>query len=1021
MKLKPLVSLLAAAFAAPAALASANGLVISQVYGGGGNNGATYRNDFIEVFNGGSAPVSVAGWSVQYAGAGGTTWQVTNLPAVTVQPGRYLLVQQAAGAGGTTDLPTPDATGTTAMGGTGGKVALVSNTTALSGANPSGGALIDLVGAGPSATGFETAPTAAISNTTAAIRKAAGCTDTDVNSSDFAIAAPTPRNSSAPANVCGGVVVDAPIVPECPDGSAAAGKPGLVTVTAKDADSIVTGATKVGTWPTGFSLDEVTPAAAEGGSATAKISVAGDVAIGSYTMDLLWSNNEAQNATCSIKVAVSGATPIYTIQGGGSQSPLKGQTVSTGGVVTKLMGNGFYMQDSDGDGDPATSDGIFVFTSTAPTVTVGQKVSLSATVAEFNTGASAQSAANPVTQLTTVSGISVQSSGNAITPVEVDLTQLGADGLEPYEGMLVKLTGPLMVQQNFFLGRYGQLTVSGGERLMSPTNVLRPGVDAQALLTQNLRRTVILDDGSSAQNVNPTPYIGADNTVRAGDTTDAIVGVVDYGLATSSNAGATMYRIQPVTTPVFARSNPRTAAPASPGGNVRVAGANVLNYFTTFTNGQNVLGQSGQGCTLGASTSASNCRGANNLAEYVRQRDKIVANLRALNADVIGLMEIQNNGNAATQTLVEALNTAVGATVYAAAPLPADTGTDAIRVSLIYKPATLGLISGSTLSDPHPVNNRPTFAQGFVAPNGERFAVVVNHLKSKGSCPGAGDPDADQGDLQGCFNATRVEQAQQLRNFVGQVQAAAGTPDVILLGDFNALAQEDPIHTLTQDGFVVDQLGRFNPSAYSYVFDGMAGRLDHALATPSITPKIVGANNWHINADEPTIIDYNQEFKQPVCPTCGPDYYTATAYRSSDHDPVILGLNLVKSVTGTGGRDAIVGTDGDDVIEGGAGGDTLTGKGGRDQFVYSSVLDGGDTITDFQPGVDALVLTKLLQGLGIVSADPLGQGFVTCAMSGTSAVVGFDTDGAAGPNRSRPLVSLKNVSCAALSSSSFKF
>ena len=193
MKLKPLVSLLAAAFAAPVALASANGMVISQVYGGGGNSGATYKNDFIEVFNAGGSPVSVSGWSVQYAGATGTTWQVTHLPAVTVQPGKYLLVQQAAGTGGTTSLPTPDAIGTIPMSGTAGKVALVSSTTALSGANPSGGALVDLVGAGPTATGFETTPTAAISNTTAAIRNAAGCTDTNVNSADFAIRRAKPK------------------------------------------------------------------------------------------------------------------------------------------------------------------------------------------------------------------------------------------------------------------------------------------------------------------------------------------------------------------------------------------------------------------------------------------------------------------------------------------------------------------------------------------------------------------------------------------------------------------------------------------------------------------------------------------------------------------------------------------------------------------------------------------------------------------------------------------------------------
>lgn len=1028
MKLKPLVSLLAAAFAAPAALASANGVVISQVYGGGGNSGAIYKNDFIEVFNAGGAPVSLAGWSVQYASTTGTSWAVTNLPSFNLQPGQYLLVQQAAGAGGTTNLPTPDVIGTIAMGGTGGKVALVSSTTALTGANPSGGALVDLVGVG-TANGFETAPTAAISNSTAALRKGKtagindGCVDTDNNSLDFAIAAAAPRNSSSPANVCV-APTNQPIVASCPAATALAGVSGLVAVRATDPDSMVTGAAiQDGPWPEGFSLGTSSAAEADGGTATQRIMVGSSAAAGVYSLKLLWSNNEGQTASCTTTITVTGdVTPIYGIQGSGPISPKKDETVTTRGVVTKLMSNGFYMQDANGDGDPTTSDGIFVFGTPSPVLEVGQEIAVRGVVTEFNTGAAtnAQTLAHTVTELTSPSNPTVLGSGYAISPVEVNLNTLGIDGLEAYEGMLVTLSGPLTVQQNFFLGRYGQLTLAAGGRLASPTNVLRPGPDALAMLADNQRRSIVLDDNITAQNPNPTPFIGEDNTVRAGDTTESVTGIVDYGLATNSNTGLALYRLQPVETPSFARSNPRTAAPASPGGNIRVASANVLNFFTTFLDGTTATGGTGQGCKLGNTTTAANCRGANNLTEYLRQRDKIVANLKAVNADVVGLMEIQNNGNTAAQTLVDAINASIGSPVYAVAPLPADTGTDAIRVAMIYKPASLGLIGATTLSDSNPINNRPTYAQGFVAPNGERFAVLVNHLKSKSSCPSAGDPDADQGDQQGCWNPTRVLQAQQLRNFVGQVQAATGTQDVILLGDFNALAQEDPIHTLTHDGFVIDQPGRFDVNAYSYVFDGMSGRLDHALATPSITPKIVGAHHWHINADEPSVIDYNLEFKQPACPACGPDYYTATAYRSSDHDPVVLGLNLLKAVKGAGGRDTLIGTPGDDMIEGGAGADTLTGNGGRDQFVYTSALDGGDTITDFKPGVDLLVFTKLLQNVGIPNADPLGQGYVTCTAGIGGALIGVDTDGT-GPLKSRGMVTLKGVGCAAINASSFKF
>lgn len=242
---------------------------------------------------------------------------------------------------------------------------------------------------------------------------------------------------------------------------------------------------------------------------------------------------------------------------------------------------------------------------------------------------------------------------------------------------------------------------------------------------------------------------------------------------------------------------------------------------------------------------------------------------------------------------------------------------------------------------------------------------------------------------------------------------------MIVIGDLNAYGKEDPILTFAANGYV-DQIARFNSVGYSYVFDGEAGYLDHALATPSLSAQIAGAAHWRINADEPAIIDYNLEYKQPACATCGPDYYTSTAYRSSDHDPVVIGLNLFKSVSGTTGRDTLVGSAGDDVISGGIGADTLTGGAGADQFVFSSLRDGTDTITDFQPGIDRIVLTQVLQSVGIGSNAPLADGYVTCKATGSDALIGIDTD-AAGPSVSRSLVLLKNQSCAVAIPGNFVF
>ena len=194
-----LVSTLVTVSAEPQQLGSTS-IVISQVYGGGGNSGATYKYDFIELFNLGSSPVDVTGWSVQYASSTGSSWTQTSLSGM-MQSGQYYLIEEAAGSGGTVNLPTPDAIGSIAMAADSGKVALVNNSTILSGACPNG--IVDFVGYGSANCSESNSPAPTLSNTTADFRNVSGCSDTDNNSADFKVGAPNPRNKSFTTNCSG--------------------------------------------------------------------------------------------------------------------------------------------------------------------------------------------------------------------------------------------------------------------------------------------------------------------------------------------------------------------------------------------------------------------------------------------------------------------------------------------------------------------------------------------------------------------------------------------------------------------------------------------------------------------------------------------------------------------------------------------------------------------------------------------------------------------------------------------------
>lgn len=595
------------------------------------------------------------------------------------------------------------------------------------------------------------------------------------------------------------------------------------------------------------------------------------------------------------------ATPVPAIQGSGDTAAITGTVTTRGVVVGDYEGpspalRGFFIQDPKGDGDPATSDGIFVFEgSNANTVKLGDLVTVSGNAGE-NQGQTQVSAA----------AITVCGTGT-VAPTEVRFPVASPTALERYEGMLVTLPQDMSVTEHFQLGRFGQVTLSQGGRLEQPTNVVAPGADAAALQASNNLRKIILDDTTQAQNVDPIVFgrggqpLTADNTLRGGDTVAGLRGVLTYtwgGNASSANA----YRIRPVSpaaTVDFQPTNPRPSSPPAVGGDTRVVGMNLLNFFNT-------LDTTGNNCRGGLTGSAMDCRGANTATEFDRQWHKTVAAVSGTQADVVAFMEMENDGygaDSAEQFLVDRLNEKDGAGTWAFIDADARTGqpdalgNDAIKVGMLYKPAavtpvgttaalnTLDFVNGGD-SGPR---NRPSLAQAFRDnTSGGTFVAVANHLKSKGSACGT----LDAGDGQGNCNAVRVRSAQLLASWLAGDPTGTGDPDVLILGDMNSYAKEDPITTLEKAGFanLIEQ--RNGREAYSYAFDGQWGYLDHALGSASIDSQVTGVGDWHVNADEPSILDYNTEFKTRAQVT---SLYAPDQFRISDHDPVVVGLDLTNA------------------------------------------------------------------------------------------------------------------------------
>ena len=617
------------------------------------------------------------------------------------------------------------------------------------------------------------------------------------------------------------------------------------------------------------------------------------------------SNNPFAGITDTTTWNFTTLTLISQIQGNGTAvtgaGPFTVEAIVVADYQADLGSNmvrGFFIQeeDADADADPATSEGIFVFCNTCATaVNVGDKVQITGAASDYQN-------LSQMTPTTTT----VVNSGNALPAVTTITAPVAAtyaskdDYLERFEGMLVKVGGTLTVAENYQLGRFGQVTLAAGGR---PTQFTHANTPSSANYTTHLdalaRQTIVLDDHTNAQNPDPVIYpqgnLGASNTLRSGSTITDLTGVLHYswgGHADSPNA----WRIRPVTGQSwnynFTQASRPATAPSVGAANVKVASFNLLNYFNSFTN-----------CLLGVGStpSSSNCRGAENATEFTRQKDKHKQVFAGLNADVVGLMELENDGydaSSAEQDLLDLVNSA-GLVGRSYKMVDADAliggtnvmGTDAIKVGLIYDDNALDLVAGSVKTSGDAIFDRQPLAATFQhTATGEKFTVVVNHLKSKGSAAGL-PGDTDQSDGQGNSNATRVAQAQALVTFLGTLTA---DPDILVMGDMNAYRMEDPITAIKNAGYT-DLLGS---SKYSYVYDGQIGYLDHALASASLVPQVSGADDWHIDADEPSVLDYNTNYKSAGQVT---SFYSADAYRSSDHDPVLVGLTLGTLVNGACG------------------------------------------------------------------------------------------------------------------------
>jgi uncharacterized protein len=843
------------AMAAVPAAASSN-LVISQVYGGGGNSGATLKNDFIEIFNRGSAPIVLSGYSVQYASSAGTSWQRTDLPATTLQPGQYYLIQEAAGTGGSVSLPTPDASGNIAMSATAGKVALVSTQTTLSGACPTAN-VVDFIGFG-AANCSEGSATPALTNTTAAIRASNGCTDADSNATDFSSGTPNPRNTATPLSACVGPLT-----------ISSTSLPNAVTNVNYSFTVQTTGGSGANiSWSGTTGL----PANLTIGQTTGIISGIPQ-ASGQYTVNLAVSDSSGP-ANKTLTLTVADPAPcnvtrlIGDIQGTGATSALVGQTVTTSGIVTGVRSNGFFIQSTPpGDSNPATSDGIWVFTSSAPSgaAVVRNLVCVSGRVAEFG----------GQTEIDTPNTFATASAQTLPDPVALTAADLNPNGpidqLEKYSGMRVTVpsltvTGPTegsLVESTATATSTGQYwgVVTGTARPFRG-----PGIDVHDTLPAGTPVNVPRwNGGPQILQVYGQGQSGATLLdVAAGATVTNLTGVLSYF--------SPQYEIlpDPGNAPGVSGNNPATLAlPDKTASEITIANVNLQRFYNTV------------GDPLGVGTPVLLTPAA-----FANRLNKVSLGIRNVLRlpDIIGVEEVQDL--VTLQAIATKVNTDAGAanpgyTAYLA------EGNDIgqINVGFLVK-STVTVVDvtqyGKNIQFISPndgavslLNDRPPLVMRVrVSQAGSNVSVpltiILNHLRSLNGI----NSTAASGSNGLYVRAKRRTQAEYVANLVQSRQAADPTERIVVMGDLNAYefsdGYVDVVGTIKGVPAPADQVVlASNPlvsppltavtdlespaTRYSYTFNGAAQELDHFLLNSQAVTLFSRVAIGRIGADYPEI------------------------------------------------------------------------------------------------------------------------------------------------------------------------
>ena len=900
------VCLLALVTAAPAAAQ----VVVSEVYGGGGNAGATLTHDYIELFNRGTTDVDLAGWSVQYGSATGNigTGDTSITPlSGSIAAGQYVLIQEAQGAGGTVSL-SPDITDLTpiAMSGTAGKVALVNTTAGLNcgatGATPDPctpaelATIVDLVGYGTTATFFEgTGPTPAPSNSTSVTRAGGGCTDTNTNATDFTAGPTNPQNRMSLPAPCAATPADsAPTVSSTSPASGAAGVPvgSNITITFSEpvndpANAFAISCATTGTHPfavTGASTTfTLNPDADFGAGETCTVTVTGTQVTDQDT------NDPPDTMAANYQFSFTTATPaieIHQVQGATHVSPYVGQTVTLQpGVVTAVRANGFFLQDPTPDANIATSDAIFVFTSSTPRVlqgetlrpiVAGDKLTVTGTVTEFR-GGGATSPNLTLTQITsptialtdadlpavsvTVIGIGGRTpptnvidddaNGSVETGGSFDPTTDGIDFYESLEAMLVRIHDAVVVGPTNSFGELWVLPDNGANASLRTARggiVVRPG-------DFNPER-IQLDDV-----IADTPDANVNDRIP-GPTT----GVLNYDFGNFELL---------ITSP----------AVAVPGG---------ITREVTATPGPFELSV--------ATFNVENLHPGNPASKFNDLAALIVNNLKS--PDVIGLEEVQDNNGPTNDAVTDAnvtLTMLADAIVAAGGPRydfrqinPVDDQDGGqpggnIRVAFLYRTdrgvefvdrAGGGSTTATGVVAAPGGGAQLTASPGRVAPTNaawessrkplvgeflfrsERFFVSVNHFNSKGGDQplfGRNQPPTLTTETQ------RRQQAQVLRDFFDQILAIDPNANIIALGDFNDFEFSRPLEIL-KGTTLHDLIETLPPNErYGYVFEGNSQTLDHILVSSNIfqnTPFVYD------------VVHVNAEF----------------ADQTSDHDPSVVRL-----------------------------------------------------------------------------------------------------------------------------------